>query len=81
MRLNVESSNEIGIITSIFHADGEYSGALRVGMPAGKSGKAISPAVIENKERFHANRYEWSKISATGRLPGLPRKRRTVSTR
>ena len=45
----VETSNNVGIITSILHADGKYSGALRLGMPALKSGKAISPTVIENK--------------------------------
>ena len=48
----VESSNDIGIIASILHADGKYSGALRAGMPARKSGKAISPTVIKNKEHF-----------------------------
>jgi len=48
----VESSNDIGIIASIFHADGKYSNALRVGMPARKSGKAISQSVIKNKEHF-----------------------------
>ena len=48
----VETSNNVGIITSILHADGKYSGALRAGMPARKSGKAISPTVIKNKEHF-----------------------------
>lgn len=48
----VESGDDIGIIASIFHADGKYSGALRVGMPARKSGKAISTTVIEHKEHF-----------------------------
>ena len=48
----IESSNDIGIITTILHADGKYSGALRAGMPARKSGKAISPTVIKNKEHF-----------------------------
>jgi 3-oxoacyl-[acyl-carrier-protein] synthase-3 len=48
----VETSKEVGIITSIFHADGKYSGALRAGLPARKSGKAISPIVIKNKEHF-----------------------------
>jgi len=48
----VETSEEVGIITSILHADGKYSGALRVGLPARKSGQAISPAVIKNKEHF-----------------------------
>ena len=48
----VETSKEVGIITSILHADGKYSGALRAGMPARKSGQAISPTVIKNKEHF-----------------------------
>ncbi len=48
----VETGKEVGIITSILHADGKYSGALRVGLPARKSGKAISPAAIKNNEHF-----------------------------
>jgi 3-oxoacyl-[acyl-carrier-protein] synthase-3 len=48
----VETSKEVGIITSILHADGKHSGALRAGMPARKSGQAISPTVIKNKEHF-----------------------------
>lgn len=48
----VETSEDVGIITSILHADGKYSGALHVGLPARKSGLAISPAVIKNKEYF-----------------------------
>ena len=48
----VETGEEVGIITSILHADGKYSGALHVGLPARKSGKAISHAVIKSKEHF-----------------------------
>jgi 3-oxoacyl-[acyl-carrier-protein] synthase-3 len=48
----VETSEVVGIITSILHADGKYSEALRVGLPARKSGQAISPTVINNKEHF-----------------------------
>jgi len=48
----VETSEEVGIIASILHADGKYSGALRVGLPARKSGQPISPTVIKNKEHF-----------------------------
>ena len=48
----VETVEEVGIITSILYADGKYSGALRVGLPARKSGKAISHAVIKSKEHF-----------------------------
>ncbi len=48
----VETSAEVGIITSILHADGNYAGALRVGLPAQKSGHPISPAAIKNKAHF-----------------------------
>jgi len=46
----VETSEDVGIITSILHADGKYSGALHAGLPARKSGHIISPDVIKNKE-------------------------------
>ena len=48
----VETDREVGIITSILHADGKYSGALHVGLPARKSGHPVSPAVIKNREHF-----------------------------
>lgn len=48
----VETKDNIGIITSILHADGKYSNALRVGLPAKKSGQPINAAIIENKEHF-----------------------------
>ncbi|MCP3953890.1 MAG: ketoacyl-ACP synthase III [Desulfobacterales bacterium] len=48
----VETSKTAGIITSILHADGKYSGTLRVGLPAQKSGPAINPAAIKNKEHL-----------------------------
>jgi 3-oxoacyl-[acyl-carrier-protein] synthase-3 len=48
----VETGREAGIIASILHADGKYAGALRAGLPARKSGRAISSTVIENKEHF-----------------------------
>ncbi len=48
----LETSDNVGFITSILHADGKHSQALRVGMPARKSGKAIDPAVMENKEHY-----------------------------
>ena len=48
----VETSEDVGIITTILHANGKYSKALRAGLPARKSGKAICPTVIENKEHF-----------------------------
>jgi 3-oxoacyl-[acyl-carrier-protein] synthase III len=48
----LETSSDVGIITSILHADGKYSEALRFGLPARKSGKAISPAIINDKQHF-----------------------------
>jgi 3-oxoacyl-[acyl-carrier-protein] synthase III len=48
----IESEKEIGILTTILHADGKHTQALRVGMPARKSGKAISPEAMANKEHF-----------------------------
>ena len=48
----VESSEEVGIITSILHADGKHSRALHVGLPARKSGKVTCPEVIDNREHF-----------------------------
>ena len=48
----VETNKEVGVIASILHADGKYSGALRAGLPARKSGKAISSTLIKNKEHF-----------------------------
>jgi len=48
----VETRKKVGIITSILYADGKYAGALHVGMPARKSGQAISPSVIKNEEHF-----------------------------
>jgi len=47
-----ETNEEIGIITSILHADGKHSGVLKVGLPAHKSGKPISKAIIENQDHF-----------------------------
>ncbi|MDJ0831791.1 MAG: beta-ketoacyl-ACP synthase III [Desulfobacterales bacterium] len=48
----VETNEDVGVITSILHADGKHADALRAGLPARKSGKAISPTVIKNKEHF-----------------------------
>ncbi|MFH1983595.1 MAG: beta-ketoacyl-ACP synthase III [Pseudomonadota bacterium] len=48
----IETTEKVGIIASVLHADGRYADALRAGMPARKSGKAISPTVIANKEHF-----------------------------
>lgn len=48
----VDSSDEIGILSSILHADGKHSGALRVGLPARKSGQPINHTIVENQEHF-----------------------------
>lgn len=45
----VETTAEVGIVASILHADGEFSGALRFGLPARKTGYAYTPALIKNK--------------------------------
>ncbi|MBU3917455.1 ketoacyl-ACP synthase III [bacterium] len=48
----LKTTDDVGFIASILHADGKYSQVLRVGMPARKSGKAMDPIVMENKEHF-----------------------------
>ncbi len=48
----VETDQDVGIIASMLHANGKYAKLLRAGLPARKSGKAISPTVIKNKEHF-----------------------------
>ena len=35
----------VGILASVFHADGKHADALRVGIPARKSGYAMDPEV------------------------------------
>ncbi len=47
-----ETEENIGIITSVLHADGKHSQALRVGLPARKSGQPINKTIIENQEHF-----------------------------
>ena len=67
----LETQDDVGLITSILHADGKYSHALRFGMPARKSGPAIDPAVIENNEHFpYMNGKKVFKLAVT-RLPKL----------
>ncbi len=48
----LETTKNIGLITSILHADGKYSTALKFGLPAKKSGRPISTTIIENQEHF-----------------------------
>jgi 3-oxoacyl-[acyl-carrier-protein] synthase III len=48
----LETNENVGLISSIMHADGKYSGALRFGLPARKSGQPINTTIVENKEHF-----------------------------
>lgn len=48
----LETTDDVGIIASILYADGKYSQSLKFGLPARKSGRAISSALVENKEHF-----------------------------
>ena len=48
----LETTDDIGFITSVIHADGKYAQALRVGLPAKKSGQPINTTIIENQEHF-----------------------------
>jgi 3-oxoacyl-[acyl-carrier-protein] synthase-3 len=48
----VESAENVGIIASILHADGRHSDALRVGLPAKKSGQAINRSIVDSKAHF-----------------------------
>jgi 3-oxoacyl-[acyl-carrier-protein] synthase-3 len=47
-----ETDESVGILASVFHADGKHADALRVGIPARKSGYAMDPAVLANNEYF-----------------------------
>jgi len=40
----------LGILASVFHADGKLADALRVGLPARKSGPVMDAAVLANQE-------------------------------
>ncbi len=48
----LETTDDTGFISSVMHADGKYAQALRVGLPARKSGKPITTELIENKEHL-----------------------------
>ena len=45
-----ESDEETGILASVFHADGNYAGVLRAGVPAQKSGPVMNAEVLAKKE-------------------------------
>jgi len=48
----VETDEEIGILASVFHADGNYAGVLKVGVPARKSGPIMNAQVLAKQEFF-----------------------------
>lgn len=48
----VDSESDVGILTTILHADGRHADALRVGLPARKSGQPINTAIVEAQEHF-----------------------------
>jgi 3-oxoacyl-[acyl-carrier-protein] synthase-3 len=47
-----ETEAEIGILASVFHADGYYAGVLKVGIPARKSGPVMNAEVLARQEFF-----------------------------
>ena len=48
----VDSDDPVGIIGTVLHADGGHSQALRVGLPAQKSGQPINHTIVENQDHF-----------------------------
>ncbi len=48
----LETDKDVGILASVLHADGRHAGALKVGLPAIKSGRAISKSIVESKVHF-----------------------------
>jgi 3-oxoacyl-[acyl-carrier-protein] synthase III len=48
----LETTENVGLITSVLYADGKYAHALRFGLPARKSGQPINTSIIENEEHF-----------------------------
>jgi len=47
-----ETDNAVGILASVFHADGKYAHVLRVGVPSRKSGPVMNPEVQARQEYF-----------------------------
>jgi len=45
-----ETDEEIGILASVFHADGNYAGVLKAGIPARKSGPVMNAEVLAKQE-------------------------------
>jgi len=48
----VETDEEIGILASVFHADGKYAGVLKAGIPAQKSGPIMNAEILAKQEFF-----------------------------
>jgi len=48
----IETDEETGILASVFHADGNYAGLLRAGVPAQKSGPVMNAEVLAKQEFF-----------------------------
>ncbi len=67
----LETDEDVGFITSILHADGRFSDALRFGLPAQKSGKAVTQAILDNKDHFPFMDGKSVFIQAVTRLPKL----------
>jgi 3-oxoacyl-[acyl-carrier-protein] synthase-3 len=47
-----ETEAAVGILSSVFHADGKYAHVLRVGVPSRKSGPVMSPEVEARHDYF-----------------------------
>ena len=47
-----ESDEEIGILASVFHADGNYAKVLSAGVPSQKSGPVMNAEVLAKQEYF-----------------------------
>jgi 3-oxoacyl-[acyl-carrier-protein] synthase-3 len=67
----LDTKDNVGVIASILHTDGKYTGALRFGLPAKKSGQPINKTIVENQEHFpYMDGTKVFKLAVT-RLPKL----------
>ena len=48
----LETDEDVGILSSVFHADGKHARSLSVGIPARKSGYYMDPEPIANTEHY-----------------------------
>jgi 3-oxoacyl-[acyl-carrier-protein] synthase-3 len=68
-----ETEAAVGILSSVFHADGRYAHVLRVGVPSRKSGPVMSPEVEARHDYFpHMDGKAVFKLAVT-RLPKVAR--------